>query len=235
MIEPFYEDQLVTLYQGDACDLLPECESVDLVVTDPPYVLGIASTSKERESGGWGDLMNAARWYADVLGEFSRLTVNSQGAAWVFNSWRSFPVLARASHISHWPIESLLVWDKKTIGPGGPRGLRPTYELVALFAHPGFRIADRAVRDIWGVSAVSPPRKIHPAEKPVELLSRLIGVSGAQALLDPFAGSGSTLVAASSLGVRSIGFEIEPDRCEMIVDRLRQTSLSFAAAACVRG
>ena len=220
---PYYDDGQITIYLGDCLDILPTLASVDLVVADPPYSFGLASTFAEGKAGSWGDMMNNARWYASWLKECRRLTSARQGAAWVFNSWRSFPVLARAAMETPWPIESLLIWDKQWIGPGGMRGLRPSYEMVALFAQPDFALANCGLPDIWQSmwSAVKPSG--HPAEKPAALISRLISESGDDGA--PFMGSGTTLRAAKDLGRRAIGIEIEERYCEIAVKRLAQEVL----------
>jgi len=222
----FHEEPGITLYCGDALDIMPLLPSVDLVVTDPPYSFGLASTAQEGKAGGWGDLMNGARWYASWIREAYRLTQSRQGAAWIFNSWRSFPILARAAYEALWPIESLLVWDKEWIGPGGVQGLRPSYELVALFAHDGFAIPNRGLPDIWRAQWASARPNGHAAEKPIALIERIIRESGpGDLILEPFSGSGTTLHAAKNLGRRAIGIEIEPRYCEIAVKRLRQEVL----------
>lgn len=228
---PYYEDGAVTIYHGDCREILPTLGGVGLVVTDPPYVFGLASTDQEGKAGGWGDLMNNALFYGTWLAEVRKLTDARQGAAWVFNSWRSFPVLARASFEIGWPITSLLVWDKQWIGPGGSRGLRPSYELVGLFAHEGFAIPDRGIPDIWQCQWASQRPNGHAAEKPVDLLGRLVRESGGDgAVLDPFAGSGSTLVAAKREGRQAIGIEIEERWCEVAALRCSQNVLDLEAA-----
>jgi DNA modification methylase len=227
-VAPYYEDELVILYHGDALDILPTLKSVDLVVTDPAYAFGLASTSQEGKAGGWGDLMNNARWYAEWLRELRRLTENKGGAAWVFNSWRSFPTLARASFEALWPIVSLAVWDKMWIGPGGSQGLRPSYELMALFAHPAFAVVDRGVPDIIRFQWASQRPNGHAAEKPVGLISRLIQAGPApEVVLDPFVGSGTTLRAAKDLGIRSIGIEVEERWCEVAARRMGQEAMAL--------
>ena len=231
MIRPYYEQDGIVIYHADSRDVLPMLPSVSLVVTDPPYVFGIASTAQEGKSGGWGDLMNSAVWYATWLRECHRLTENSQGAAWVFNSWRSFPVLARAAYEARWGIESLLVWDKDWIGPGGQRGLRPSYELAALFCHPQFALADRGLPDIWKHQWSSQKPNGHPAEKPVDLHRRIIRESGGGLVLDPFLGSGTTLVAAKAEGCAAIGIEIEERWCAVAAERLAQDVLPLEMGA----
>lgn len=226
-MKPYYERGGITIYHGDCREIMPTLANVGLVVTDPPYVFGIASTFEEGKAGGWGDLMNAGGIYANWIREWWRLVSNTAGAAWVFNSWRSFPVLARGAHEARWPIESLLIWDKEWIGPGGQRGLRPSYEVVALFTHPEFQVTDRGTPDIWR-SKWAGAKDFHPAEKPVALLQRLIGAGKFQgAVLDSFCGSGSTLVAARALGRHAIGIEIEERYCEIAAKRLAQEVLAF--------
>src|SRR6266702_1854465 len=109
---PYYDADGITLYHADMRDVLPRLHAVDLVVTDPPYVIGFASSVQDTNKvGGWSDLMNAATWYGAWLRECRRLTA-PRGAAWVFNSWRSYPALARGAYEACWPVQSLLVWDK---------------------------------------------------------------------------------------------------------------------------
>ena len=232
MTTPYFQDELCTLYHGDCLDIIPELPAASLVIADPPYSFGIASTAVEKsKAGSWADLMNTSGFYAHWIGQCHKLLDRRQGGLWVFNSWRSFPVLARAAMTAGWAIESLLVWDKQWIGPGGPRGIRPCYELVALFAHRGFVIPNRSTRDIWQVQWSAHKPTGHPAEKPVELMHRLISTSGLGAedlVVDIFAGSGAALVAAKQLGVKAIGIEAEEKYCEMAALRCRQQDLLAA-------
>lgn len=231
-MEPYYERNGITIYHGDAMGILPTIGGADLIVTDPPYTFGIASTGNTAtKSGHWGDLMNSAYWYAAWIREAYRLTVNRQGAAWIFNSWRSFPILTRAAYMAEWGIESLLVWDKECIGPGGTRGLRPSYELVALFTHKDFAIANRGLPDIWRHKWSSTKPNGHPAEKPINLVRQLIDESGGGLVVDPFMGSGTTLKAAQELGQSAIGIEIEERYCEIAARRLAQSSLLTVSAS----
>lgn len=222
MIRPYYEDDHATIYNGDCLDVLPNVRPVSLVVTDPPYNLSLQSTGI---NSGWGDLMNGAYFYAQVLREIKSATKMRQGAAWIFNSWRCFPVIAKASFEADWNIESLMVWDKQWIGPGGTSGLRPSYELVALFRHEAFAIENRSVPDIWRSKYSGQKPNGHPAEKPEALVQRIIDVSGGGTVLDPFMGSGTTLVAAKRQGQKSVGIEIEERWCEVAAKRLSQGEL----------
>src|SRR5690606_24877347 len=140
------------------------------------------------------------------LNECRRLAT---GACWSCMNWRSLVTFQKAACDLGWPIESLLVWDKCWFGPGGKRGLRPSYELVALWLTGG-SVSDRGLSDIQRFRWSSHKPNGHPAEKPVELMRWLGEVVGAASVLDPFMGSGTTGVACVQTGRRFIGIEKEP-------------------------
>lgn len=221
-LKPYYQDSLVTIYNGDCGELLPLMAEFDLIVADVPYSFGLNSTD---DGASWGDLMNASTIYTNWLREFRRLTAANNGAAWVFNSWRSFPVLARGANDARWPITSLLVWDKVRMGAGTLRGLRPRYELCALFMHEGFKIQNRSLTDIWPEHLPHRKPTGHKSEKPVGLIKRMIQESGARTVLDPCAGSGTTAVAAKELGVKCITIEIEERWCEVAAKRAEKAEI----------
>ena len=235
-MKPYYEQDGITIYHGDALDILPTLHSntVDLVVTDPPYVIGAVSAGNiNSKSGGWADMMNSSRWFSEWYG-MCRSALKQSGAMWSFCNWRSLPVVMKAGLDAQWGITSVLIWDKEWIGPGGTVGLRPSYEMVALLAQSDFSVPDRGVPDIrrqqW--SAFKPNG--HPAEKPVALIRWLIEVSGqpqGSLVIDPFMGSGTTLRAAADLGMNAIGIEGEERYCEIAVKRLQQAVLPMGEVA----
>ena len=231
MIQPYYQDDLVTVYHGDSAEVLPQIAagSVTAVATDPPYVIGAVSAGTlASKSGGWADMMNSAYWFAAWYTECARV-LKHRGSLWTFCNWRTIPVVMRAASDARLPVTSLLVWDKEWIGPGGPQGLRPSYELVALMARPGFTIPDRGVPDIWRHKAGPHKPNGHPAEKPVALVERILrtaAVPAGELVLDPFMGSGTTVLAARALGLRAIGIEAEERWCELAARRLDQGLLT---------
>lgn len=229
---PYYTDDHVSLYHGDSLDVLPSITAgtVTAVVTDPPYVIGAVSAGNMKtKAGGWGDMMNSALWFTTWYRETGRL-LKHDGSLWTFCNWRSLPVVMRAASDANMPMTSLMVWDKQTIGPGGKQGLRPSYELCALMANPGFAVQDRATPDIWP-HKVGPHRPNgHPAEKPVGLVERILrtcSLDFGDLVLDPFVGSGTTAVAAKLLGMRCIAVEAEERYCEITAKRLSQGALAL--------
>lgn len=221
-----------TIRQGDALELIPELRprSVDLVLTDPPYIIGAVSAGNmASKSGGWGDMMNSSRWFTTWYEQCDRV-LKRDGAIWTFLNWRTLPVVMRAALDAGLPVTSLLVWHKDWIGPGGSVGLRPSYELVALLPMPSFTIPDRGMTVPWS----SHKPNGHPAEKPVPLLRRIIDASfddpRGKTILDPFAGSGSTLRAALDAGCSAIGFETEINWVTLANLRCAQGELLGGAA-----
>lgn len=195
-----------TLYCGNSLELLDLLQDGDygLVLTDPPYMINTKSDGKGKIDP-WGDYMNAAVFYAEWIGK-ARQKLKDDGALMSFLNWRSVATFTKASCLLGWPMESLVVWNKKYLGTN-MRGFRPMYEMIALFIQPGFKLENRSLGDI-----VEEPRLTrkpnHPAEKPVALLEFLLREAQKDNVLDVFMGSGTTLVACEKLGLHGTGIEI---------------------------
>lgn len=226
-LEPYYEDEFVTLYHGDCTEIMPTLErsSFHAIVTDPPYVIGAVSAGNmASKSGGWHDMMNSALWFTHWYRQAWEL-LKYDGSMWSFCNWRSLPVVMRAAIDAKIPVTSVMVWDKEWIGPGGSQGLRPSYEMCALMAKPGFAIADRGTPDIWRHKVGSYKPNGHPAEKPEGLIRRILQalqLPPGSLIVDPFSGSGTTAAAAKSLDLRCIAIEAEERYCELTARRLAQ-------------
>ena len=232
----YYQDARVTLHHGDALEVLPTITAgtIDACVTDPPYVIGAVSAGNmASKAGGWADMMNSALWFAEWYRMVDR-TLRHDASFWTFCNWRSLPVVMNSALRAELPVTSLMVWDKEWIGPGGPQGLRPSYELCALMAKPGFAIPNRGVADIWRHKTGGHKPNGHPAEKPVGLVSRILttcALKPGQTVLEPFAGSGTTAIAAAALGLNCVAIEAEEKWCELIASRLDQGVLDFGGIA----
>ena len=212
----------------DNCDCLDGLKeipdgSVDLIVTDPPYMFSQAS-SAGKKIDPWADWCNAAYWYATWFAE-ARRVLKPTGAMWTFLNWRSMVTFQRAACATNWPIESLLVWDKECIGPGGVKGLRPSYELCALFCGPDFALPNRGLPDIQRFKWSSKKPHGHPAEKPEALVRWLIEQSTTPdaVVLDLFMGSGTTAEACLRSGRNYIGFEMNPEYHVIAQQRIADT------------
>jgi len=214
----------VTLHLGDCLEVMPTLitGSVKAVVTDPPYSINTKSDGQGKLSP-WADRINAAFWYEEWI-RILRGKMLNKGCLWSFMNWRSFATFQKVADDLNWPIESLLIWDKCWIGPGGPNGLRPSYEMVALWAGEGFSIGDRGIPDIKRVQWSSNKPTGHPAEKPLELVKWLIEISTkpGDLIVDPFMGSGTTGVACVQTGRDFIGIDCDPFWFDYAERRIRE-------------
>lgn len=116
-------------------------------------------------------------------------------------------------------MDSLAVWYKDWIGPGGTKGLRPTYELIAFSAIGDYSIRDRGVEDFFKFGWSSHKPTGHKAEKPCELIMRLIYISDRDFWFDPFSGSGTTLIACQNLSRKCRAVEISPGYVAVALER----------------
>jgi DNA modification methylase len=207
------------LILGDCREILPSLPLCDAVITDPPYMFTTASAGAGKLSP-WADMCNAAFWFAEILKLCRGRLRYGTGFVWWFLSWRSLPTVQKAAFDIGWNIESLLVWDKQWIGPGGQRGLRPSYELVALFCDGEAALPNRGLPDIWQHKWSSDKPNGHPAEKPISLVERLVKETPAGHIVDPFLGSGTAAVACLRQGRTFTGIELDPQHFDNACRRI---------------
>lgn len=233
---PYYEQDGIVIYHGDCLSWLressPEC--VDLVLTDPPY--GV-SWESNRRGASFGPI-SGDDGQLDVLG-ILRETVR------VLRGRRHIYVFGRFD-LTALPLGGVseLVWDKVTVGSGdcdlvwGPSHEPIMFGVKANAAQRRGGTGNGPARLRRGsVLRYQRPSgaavTMHPTEKPVGLLQELIESSSkhGEIVLDPFVGSGSTLVAARLEGRRAIGIEIEERYCEIAAKRLAQGALPLEHSA----
>ncbi|MFE3052266.1 DNA-methyltransferase [Nocardia sp. NPDC059239] len=221
-VAPYYSDNLVTLYHGSCLDI-DTWLAADVLITDPPYGMSYAGRGGRTTLIAGDDTTEIrdqalTRWFEHNPGH----------PALMFGTWR----------VPRPPgIKLVLVWDK-TDGSGPGMGdlscaFGSSHEEVYLWGKwpkGTHRRMGSVLRTSVSPSALT--RKIgHPTPKPLGLMETLIARSVGGVIADPFAGSGSTLVAARNLGRPAIGIELEERYCELIANRLAEASFEFGAAA----
>ena len=204
------------LYLGDCLEIMQTLGKVDAVVTDPPYNFSTSQNGSKHEF--WADAVNSAFWFSEVLKKEIAL-FGDHGVIWHFLNWKTFVPLQKATFDAGLKFESLLVWDKALLGPG-MKGLRPSYELCALVLIGDSKIKNRSLPDIWRFPWKS-TRPNHPAEKPVELVKKILSETEGEVILDPFMGSGTTGVACVEQRRRFIGIEINERYFDIACERIR--------------
>jgi len=243
--KPYYADDYVTLYHGDALDILPTLSGIGAVVTDPPYSSGgqyrgdrtQSTVSKYVQSGTLAyrpefagdnrDQRGLLAWCSMWLNA-ARIASDTGAPACVFTDWRQLPTMTDAVQAGGWTWRNVATWWKP-----GVRMQRGRFSSSAEFViygtnGPGEPTGMSSPQNVMSFAVV--PEKQHIAQKPVEVMRWVLGVVPPGALvLDPFMGSGSTLDAAKSLGLKGIGIDSDERYCEVAANRLRQEVLGLSA------
>lgn len=243
--EPYYRDDAVTLYCGDCRDVLPSLGSVDAIVTDPPYSVSMAGERHDMVPGkgsrnfdffeGDDDWPAMTAAVVERVG-MARALVPAAGSAYVFCGHRQFGPLVEQFEGAGWSTR-LVVWAKKCPAPAPPGSGWPSGAELCIYAYrPGrtwnHRPGDGPTSNVLvfdGYRHGQPGKVDHPTQKPLGLITTLLLASTKprDVILDPFAGSGTTLRAAKDLGRRVIGIEKEERYCALAVERLGQEVFDF--------
>ena len=245
---PYYSDDHVEIYRADSLQWLAEFEgSIDGLVTDPPYSSGgqfrgdrMQKTRDKYSSAQWAYRPEFAGDNRDQRGYLIWLTIwlalalqrSTTGApALVFTDWRQLPTVSDAIQVAGWVWRGVGTWWKTT-GRPQPGTFRGSTEHV-VFGTCGPRPESDYYPDaVYRCAAPSASKKIHIAEKPLDLMRWLVQlVPEGGTVLDPFMGSGTTLVAAKSLGRKAIGIELDERYCEAAAERLAQETLELGGDA----
>ena len=241
---PYYERDGITIYHGDAREILPtmDSSSVDLLLADPPYP--DLKGGYERGPGGVGTKHIKSISVSGELWESNLL--------WIPEAWRVARLGMMVFCTYHSVAEvgllvpqdariGLLTWYKRNAAPTGSNVPRHTTELIWMFRkRPGIKwdTITTTMLDIPNINAGimaterlvdRNKRALHPTQKPLALMHTIM-LPGADTILDPFMGTGTTLLAAKNLGRRAIGIELDEQHCETAVKRLQQSVLSLEAS-----
>lgn len=226
-MKPYYSEAGITIYHGDCREVLPEVWGASLLLTDPPY--GISYRSNH--NSGWRDPVRV-KWCRDenfpgIIGDDAALDPSHlyQAAplAAIFGGNYCAPALG--------PSRCWLAWDKRA-------ETTPDKQSDCELIWTNFDKPCRIYRHLWrgiireGEENISVSEKLHPHQKPLGLLRWIINYSDIKRgpILDPYCGSGSTLVAAAELGFPAVGIEIDERYCEVAARRLEKVLPTTEAA-----
>lgn len=247
-MSPYYEQDGISIYCGDAREVLPALASasVDLILTDPPYNVserngrdGTTVGQLKRKDGSarkiWKDFGAWDRGWdaAPFLSEARRL-LRPGGSLIAFTS--EFLIADYlASGLNH---RALIYWRKTNPTPAFRQLYVRAVEMAVwqangasgwVFNGDGYTLNHYEGPGVVGHATGDEPR-VHPTQKPEWLMAKLLAVHSDPGALvvDPFMGSGTTLRAAKDLGRRAIGIEINEEHCATAVKRLQQAVLPLA-------
>lgn len=201
------------IYLGDCLELFPKLdnESIDLVVTDPPYLKDFQSNHRinklERIANDTETEENRELIVTSMNECYRVLKPNT--SCYMFCDWHNIEFFKTAFE-SIFTIKNLLIWKKNNWTGGDLNGAFAHQYEMCLYGHKGRdKRRGSRLRDVLEYNRVVDDK--HPNRKPVDLLSTLIRNSSdiGDLILDPFAGSGSTLIASRLEGRHFIGFELD--------------------------
>ena len=227
----YYETENGILYKGDCIEIMkqfPE-ESIDLIITDPPYGLNYRSN--------WGAKTGNLKPYIqnDKLEDYKKLLVyiremldkilSKNGEAYVFCGGGGEPILAYAwleyIKAKRFRVKNLLVWDKEFVGMGWD--WRFQYETIfQLQTGQGLNNNTNGSNrsNILHCKNIIPQAGDHPTRKPVPLIGQILKAKPSNIVLDAFLGSGTTALACEKLHRHWIGIEIDEKYCEIAKERI---------------
>ena len=211
MTEPYYQDEHVTLYHGDCREIVPSLCHSDLLLTDPPY--GIGSVWK----GGWGAGWGKSRSASLVRNEWDAAPPDQSTLDMLLGSARE-AVIWGGNYFRLPPSRGWLVWNK------------PERNFSLAEAELAWTSRDMVIR-VADLPRSEPDRE-HPTQKPLALMSWCLSFfPHACSVLDPYSGSGTSLVAAKRAGLQAVGVEAHLPYCEIAAKRLSQGVLDFGVVA----
>jgi site-specific DNA-methyltransferase (adenine-specific) len=247
---PYYEQDGITIYHGDCFDVLHDLSGIGAVVTDPPYSSGGAfrgdrmattlkkyvSSDAEAQKTGTGftgdnrDQRAFAAWCALWLNAARAASVGGATVS-CFIDWRQLPTMTDAIQAGGWVWRGIGAWSKKF---GRPRsgGFSSACEFLVWGTHGSLVEHGAYPSGVYECSSPPTAAREHITQKPEPVVAWSMGNAAKDALvLDPFMGSGTTLVAAKDTGRKAIGIEMDERYCEIAAKRLAQGALPLEFSA----
>ena len=215
-----------TLYHGDCLEIMPTLQPVDLAVFDPPYKLtpggntngGMRGKFSQKEYDNSGSIVDCSIDWADFMPHaFNALKDNAH--AYVMANNRHIQNMLNSAENAGFKFHNMLVWNKGTATAN--RWYMKNLEFTGFF----YKGKARMINDCGSIQLHKVPNVInakHPTEKPHELMIIYIENSSniGDIVLDPFMGSGTTGVAASRIGRKFIGIELNEEYFDLACERI---------------
>ncbi len=238
MSEPYYQDDYVTIYHGDCRGILPElaANSVDLVLTDPPYGMGYQSNMRyEKYDTIIDDDRFPRKLLNDLMYDCYRL-LRRDTAIYLFTQFHIYPrLLPIVADV--FEFKNLLVWAKNHQSAGDLKGdYGRQYENILFAVKGGFKIRGARPSNILRYAIVDGTVSLHPTQKPEGLIEHLIikSTDAGMLVVDPFLGSGTTACCAKKHSRRCIGIELKEEYCEVAANRCRQMSMDLSSPTIIK-
>ncbi len=216
-MKPYYEDGSCVIYHGDCREILPGL-TADVVITDPPYGIDLAYNEHNDD------------WRPTAEEVWTPLVATGAKSLHFTSSNRHLPFWLDEVRRAGWEYMHCSVYWNDTRAGGNWNGqFAYAWEPILSFKLPGssFRLADRMMSDVFahgGRKATA-----HPAERDRTAWGKFLRLVPGDTILDPFLGSGTTLLVARDFGRKAIGVERDERYCELAARRLNQGVLDLGA------
>ena len=212
------------LYQGDCLEVMRKIpdESVDAVITDPPYGIDYQSAWRTDRSEWKPKIANDKQPFIWWLHDAYRIT-KPAGCLICFCRWDVQEAFKQAIEWAGFKVKSQIIWNRQIHGMGDlKKSFAPQHDVIWFATKGSFFFPNNRPQSIISIPRVDANSLVHPNEKPVELMKYLIShlTNKKDMVIDPFSGSGSTIQAAEQLERNSIGIELNPNYCEVIRRRM---------------
>lgn len=221
---------MITLYNADCFLKIREIESesVDLIVTDPPYGINLTKGYKSgsRELVHGDDGFSVMIFVDELMREFTRI-MKPNGAVYVFTRFDVFPYWWLKMK-NFFDTKNQIIWHKGGGGMGDLKGnFAFDYESIIFATNGKHQIRGKRDGSVWKSAKCKP--EFHETQKPVELIKKIIHHSSDQGatVFDPFMGSGTTGVACIEESRNFIGIEMLEKTYAIAVRRLEDTKNEF--------
>ena len=215
------------LYQGDCLNIMKDIknESVDLIVTDPPYLIDYQS-NRRKKMDKFNKIKNDKGNHIliqEYLKECHRIMKNNT-AIYCFCSWHNIDFFKKEFE-KHFKLKNIIVWNKNNHGTGDLKGsYAPKYEFI-LFGHKGRTLLrEKRIADVIDCAKIPSKNLTHPTEKPQKLLEIFIKQSSDEGaiIFDGFMGTGSCGIVAKKLNRKFIGVELDSAYFNIAYERLEK-------------
>jgi len=199
-------------------------KSIDMILTDPPYLINYRSNYRKQKYNYIENDKDNLNLIKKVIAECFRV-LKDDTAIYMFCSWHKVDFFKREFE-EKFKLKNIIIWNKNNTSMGDLKGsYAPKHEFI-LYGHKGRRLLE-GFRYPDVIEANRTNNKLHPTEKPVELLEKFIVTSSKEndLILDPFMGSSSTAIACINTSRSFIGFEMDKDYFDIATKRIEGHSM----------